>query len=118
PLFELALIFNIIDPSDSSTAMHSVVDSLIAGSLDFQVFPPSLLYVIFENASPVLSLPCVGKTNVPSFNVIPCPCAGAHNHHSSFFPISVMFTGSDHVFPSSVLLTIRNCEVCFTPKPG
>src|SRR5690554_5663792 len=116
PRLRLSRIFNMIDPSDNSTAIHSVV-FLCAGLLVVHVLPPSLLHVILENDLPVSSRPCVGNTNVPSDRVIPCPGAGANNHHS-FFLIWVIFTGSLQVNPSSVLFVIRNCAVSLTPNPG
>src|SRR5262245_16404769 len=73
---------------------------------------------MLENDPPFSSRPCVGNTSVPSRSVMPWPGAGAHNHHDSFLHIFVRFTGSLQVLPSSVLFTSRNCEVCFTSKPG
>lgn len=117
PRLRLSRIFSIILPSDSCTAIHSVT-FLKAGLLAVQVLPPSLLQVMLENVCPSLSRPCVGKTRVPSFSVIPCPGAGAYNHHSFRLVCFVIFIGAFQVWPSSVLLVIRNWQVSFTPNPG
>ena len=71
----------------------------------------------------ILSVPiyCIGNTNVPSCMVMPRPGPCSVRYHSGCLICDVIFTGSDQVLPSSLLLQIISCAVssgvmpCFTP---
>src|SRR5699024_10808649 len=63
------------------------------------------------------SLNCAGNTSVPSLMVMPLPGPCRSSCHSGFLICLVILIGSDHVLPSSSLLTSTNCPVSLGSKP-
>ena len=113
----LSRMFSIRTPGSISATCASVV-FVRARLCRCQVVPRSLLYMIPAFGIRVESMNWIGKTNVPSFIVIPRPGPCNRKYQEGSFTCGVMLIGWLQVLPSSSLLTSISWAVLSADIPG